>query len=335
MKILSRFAALTLLTSALTGGQAALAADKLVITLETPPTHLRTRMMNEFAQRLGKKSGGELKFEMFDSSQLFSSRDALKAVARGDAGMSVLVTPYMSRIVADYNVFDLPMLNGMTDEQRASMLDNGLGNALSKQLEEKVGVVVPGKYWSMGKVFLYSTNKPMNGFSDLAGMKIRIPGGAALVMRLETIGAKAVSMPGGDVPLALQQGVVDATMGGPDYIYGNKMWDAGLKHGFWDGGIIGFLTPVVNKKYWNSLSAQQQAMFRDTWNEITIEQRKAVLAEEATNVAKLAQNGIKTVNATNDDVAQANKKMMTIQDAMIKKLKISEDIIKLAKESIK
>jgi hypothetical protein len=27
--------------------------------------------------------------------------------------------------------------------------------------------------------------------------------------------------------------------------------------------------------------------------------------------------------------------MMTIQDAMIKKLKISEDIIKLAKESIK
>jgi len=332
---LRKFAAFALFSSALIGAPATYAADKLVITIDTPPTHLRTRMMNDFAQQLGKKSNGELKFEIFDSSQLFTSRDALKAVARGDAGMSVLVTPYMSRIVADYNVFDLPMLNGMTDAQRASMLDNGLGDALSKQLEDKVGIVVPGKYWSMGKVFLYSTNKPMNNFSDLSGMKIRIPGGAALVMRLETIGAKAVSMPGSDVPLALQQGVVDATMGGPDYVYGNKMWDAGLKHGFWDGGIIGFLTPVVNKKYWNSLTDKQQAMFRETWNEITIEQRKAVLAEEAANIAKLAKNGIKTVNATNDDVAQANKKMMTIQDAMITKLKISESIIKLARDSMK
>ena len=336
MNLLQKFAATGVALGIAFGAvSASFAAEKLVVTLDTPPTHLRTRMMNDFAKRLSDRSNGELTFEIFDSNQLYSSRDALKAVARGDAGMSILVTPYLSRVVADYNVFDLPMLNGMTDEERAAMLDSGLGEALASQLEKTMDIVVPGKFWSMGKVFLYSTAKPMNNFADLKGMQIRIPGGAALVMRLDAIGAAAVSMPGSDVPLALQQGVVDATMGGPDYMLGNKLWDAGVQHGFWDGGIIGYLTAIVNKGYWDSLTEEQQSLFRKTWDEITLEQRQAVLDEEAANVAALAEHGIVTVNASEDDIAKANQSMLAIQDAMIKELAISTAIVQMAAESVK
>lgn len=306
------------------------AADKLVITLDTPPAHIRTRMMKEFTSALEQKSSGALTFELFDSNQLYSSRDAMKAVARGDAGMTILVTPYLSRVVSDYNVFDLPVLNGMSDDRRAQMLDEGLGEMLSNQAQEKLGIVIPGKYWSMGKVWLWSTDKPMNEYADLRGMQIRIPGGAALVMRLDAIGASAVSMPGSDVPLALQQGTVDATMGGPDYVYNNKFWDAGVRHGFWDGGIVGFLAPLVNQGYWNSLTADEQKLFSATWNEITEKQRKMVQDEEAGFIAKLAENNIVSKSATDADVAQANKAMMAIQDAMIEKLAISPEVVTFA-----
>lgn len=307
-----------------------LAADKLVITLDTPPGHIRTRMFHEFVDLLEDRSGGSMTFEIFDSNQLYSSRDAMKAVARGDAGMTILVTPYLSRVVSNYNVFDLPLLNGMTDDQRAAMLDGGLGEALSSQAEDTLGIIVPGKYWSMGKVFLWSTDKPMNEYADLRGMQIRIPGGAALVMRLDAIGASAVSMPGSDVPLALQQGTVDATMGGPDYMYNNKFWDTGVKHGFWDGGIVGFLAPLVNQRYWDSLSDDEKALFEQAWDEITVKQRAMVQAEEAKFINLLAENGINTVSATDADVAQANKAMMAIQDAMIEKLAISPEIVDMA-----
>jgi TRAP-type C4-dicarboxylate transport system substrate-binding protein len=306
------------------------AADKLVITLDTPPNHIRTRMIGEFTETLSEKSGGDLTFEVFDSNQLYSARDAMKAVARGDAGMTILVTPYLSRVVSDYNVFDLPVLNGMSEDQRAKMLDEGLGEMLSAQAEEKLGIVIPGKYWSMGKVWLWSTDKKMDEFSDLKNMQVRIPGGAALVMRMDAIGASAVSMPGSDVPLALQQGTVDATMGGPDYIYNNKFWDAGVMHGFWDGGIIGFLAPMVNKDYWDSLTAEQQQLFRDTWDEVTAEQRAKGQAEEADFLAKLEGQGIKIVSATDEDVAQANAAMMEIQRAMIEKLEISPEVVETA-----
>ncbi|MCB1742954.1 MAG: TRAP transporter substrate-binding protein DctP, partial [Gammaproteobacteria bacterium] len=245
MKLLKSLAGCALAAGiALISPAPAFAADELVITMDTAPGHLRTRMMREFISRMEKRSGGAMSFKLFDSSQLFSSRDAAKAVARGDAGMTVLVTPHLSRIVADYNVFDLPVINGLSDPQRAKMLDDGLGAFLSAQLEKKMGVVVPGNYWSMGKVLIFSTNKPMDKFADLEGMKIRIPGGAALVIRLKAINAASVAMPSTDLPLALQQGVVDATMAGAESVMTMKLTDAGVKYGFWDQGIIGYLAPL-------------------------------------------------------------------------------------------
>lgn len=336
MSVRTKLAALGVAVSfAMGAATPSFAADKLVITMDTPPAHIRSRMIREFVSLLEERSGGSMTFEVFDSNQLFSSRDAMKAVARGDAGMTVLITPILSRVVADYNVFDLPVLNGMTDDQRAAMLDGGLGDVLGKQAEEKLGIVVPGKFWSMGKVWLWSTTKPMNAFSDLKGMQIRIPGGAALVMRMDAIGASAVSMPGSDVPLALQQGTVDATMSGPDYVYNNKFWDAGVKHGFWDGGIIGFLAPLVNKSYWASLSDDEKALFRAAWDEITVKQRQMVQDEEADFLAKLAEHGVTSVAATAEDVAAANKAMLAIQDAMIAKLEISPEVVALATSFVK
>ena len=306
------------------------AADKLVITMDTPPSNIRTRMINEFVHRMERRSGGTMKFEVFDSGTLYSARDAMKAVARGDAGMSVLVTPYLSRVVPDFNVLDLPVLNGMTEEQRAAMLDDGLGEVLSKEAEKKLGIVVPGKFWAFGKVYLWSTSKPMTKFADLKGMQIRIPGGAAVVMSLTAIGASPVAMPGTDVPLALQQGTVDASMGSADYVYNNQFWDIGVKYGFWDGGIVGFLMPIVNARYWASLTEEQKTLFRKTWNEVALLERKDVMREEKEFVTKLGEHGIKVTAASDADVAQANVAMLAVQDEMIKKLGISPDVVKLA-----
>ena len=154
-------------------------------------------------------------------------------------------------------------------------------------------------------------------------------------MRLDAVGASAVSMPGSDVPLALQQGTVDATMGGPDYMYNNKFWDAGVKHGFWDGGVVGFLAPMVYKGYWDSLTEDEQQMFRDTWNDITAEQREMVAVEESEFLSKLEGQGIKIVEATDEDVAQANQAMLAVQDAMIEKLEISPEVVEAATKYVK
>lgn len=48
----------------------AFAADTLVISTANPPQHMATRTMQKFADDLMERSGGALKADIFDSSQL-------------------------------------------------------------------------------------------------------------------------------------------------------------------------------------------------------------------------------------------------------------------------
>ena len=75
---------------------AALAQDKLTITLDTPPSHVRNIWVQKFADALEERSGGAMKSQIFSSGQLYSSRDAPKAVSRGDAGMAIVPTPTLA-----------------------------------------------------------------------------------------------------------------------------------------------------------------------------------------------------------------------------------------------
>jgi len=245
---------------------AANAADQLVISTATPPQHVQTLTMTGFAEALEARSNGELKTKVFDSSQLYNARDVGKAVARGDVGMATVPSPYLSRVEANINVLDLPMLKGLTAEERAAMLDGPVRALLNEKLKAKMGVVVPGNWPILGRVYYWSTSKPLTSFEEFVGMQVRIPGGAGLAAVVEGMGGVPVVMPGSDMPLALQQGTVDATMASIESVVQQKLTDVGIRYGFWDQGIVGFLIPVVSQKYWDSLTGDQQALFTEVWN---------------------------------------------------------------------
>ncbi len=312
----------------------ALAADKLVVSLDTGATHLQTRLVNQFVDMLEERSGGEMTGEVFDSAQLFNSRDAGKAVARGDAGMSILTTPSLSRIEANLNVFDLPMLNGLSIEQRNALVDGELGQKLSGMVGERMGVIVPGNWLLLGRVLYWSTGKPLAKLDDFNGLQVRIPGGAANVARLEALGATAVVMPFADTPLALQQGVVDATMGSKETMVAQKLVDTGIKHAYWDQGIVGYRMPVVSTQYWDSLDDSQKTIFTEAWNEIVAIERQDALDGEVTDQATLESQGVVFAEATPEDAARAREILMEIQPGLIEKLGISPEVIALAEAGV-
>lgn len=339
MKILSRAHRALITATAATALSAiafsALAADKLTITLSTGPTHLQTTTVTHFAEELSKRSNGELTYKIFDSGQLYNSRDAGKAVARGDAGMSVLTTPSLSRIEANLNVFDLPMLNGLSMAQRNAMVDGPLGKKLNALLGERMGVVVPGNWFVLGRVLYWSTSKPLAKLTDFNGLQVRIPGGAANVARLKALGATAVVMPFGDTPLALQQGVVDATMGSKETMLRQQLVDTGIKSAYWDEGIVGYLMPIVNKNYWSSLTEKQQALFTEVWDEAVAKERAGVEKGETASQAALEKKGVSFSAATAEEVAKSREILMPIQAGLVKKLGISSEVMDLAKSAIK
>lgn len=312
----------------------ALAEENLVISIDTGPSHLQTELVRRFAEELAARSEGALTAEVFDSAQLFNSRDAGRAVARGDAGMTILTSPALSRVEANLNIFDLPMLNGLSVEDRIALVDGELGQRLSQMVGDTLGVVVPGNWLLLGRVRYWSTQRPLNTLADFEGLQVRIPGGAALVARLEALGATAVVMPFADTPLALQQGVVDATMGSTETMLSQNLVDTGISYAYWDEGIFGFRVPIVNAGYWDGLSDDQRALFTEVWNEIMAEQRAVTMSNEDRDQAALEAQGVTFVTATPEDVARSRELQMAIQPELIETLGISDEIVALAEAAI-
>lgn len=313
----------------------AYAADELVISSATPPQHIQTLTMTSFAEALEKRSSGALKAKVFDSSQLYNARDVGKAVARGDVGMATVPSPYLSRVVANINVLDLPILKGMTAEQRANMLDGAVGDKLNAMLNEKMGVVVPGNWPILGRVYYWSTSKPLRNFEEFVGLQVRIPGGAGPAALVEGMGGVPVVMPGSDMPLALQQGTVDATMASIESVVQQKLTDVGIRYGFWDQGIIGFLIPIVSQKYWDSLTIDEQKLFSEVWNEVVAEQRVSSIAVDSEFRKTLEGWGVTISDADTAAAEAMREKMMPQQQKVIDKYKLDAELVELAAQAAK
>ena len=310
------------------------AQDKLIISTANPPQHMATRTMQMFADALVDRSGGALEVEIFDSSQLYNARDVGKAVARGDVGFANVPTPYLGRTVGSINVLDLPMLKGMTQMERSEMLDGPLGAQLGSMLEEKMGVEVPGNWPLMGPIMYWSTKKPLTSFEEFKGMNMRIPGGAAPAALVEAMGSIAVKMPGSDMPMALQQGTVDATMASIESVVVQNLRDVGISYGFWDRGIVGYMIPLVSADYWGSLNADQQALFTEVWNETVDWQRQEAMALEGEYRATLEEQGIVITDASVEDAAEMGRQMMSIQAPLVEKTGITPEVLALAQAAV-
>jgi len=310
------------------------AQDKLIISTANPPQHMATRTMQMFADALVDRSGGALEVEIFDSSQLYNARDVGKAVARGDVGFANVPTPYLGRTVGSINVLDLPMLKGMTQMERSEMLDGPLGAQLGSMLEEKMGVEVPGNWPLMGPIMYWSTKKPLTSFEEFNGMNMRIPGGAAPAALVEAMGSIAVKMPGSDMPMALQQGTVDATMASIESVVVQNLRDVGISYGFWDRGIVGYMIPLVSADYWGSLNADQQALFTEVWNETVDWQRQEAMALEGEYRATLEAQGIVITDASVEDAAEMGRQMMSIQAPLVEKTGITPEVLALAQAAV-
>lgn len=311
------------------------AADELIISSATPPQHIQTLTMTTFAAALEERSNGALKAKVFDSSQLYNARDVGKAVARGDVGMATVPSPYLSRVEANINVLDLPVLKGMTAQERAEMMDGPIGDKLNEMLSAKMGIVVPGHWPILGRVYYWSTSKPLRNFDEFVGLQVRIPGGAGPAAVVEGMGGVPVVMPGSDMPLALQQGTVDATMGSIESVVQQKLTDVGVRYGFWDKGIVGFLIPIVSQGYWDSLTADEQALFTEVWNDVVAEQRVSSIAVDGDMRATLESWGVTISDADTAAAEAMREKMMPQQQAVIEKYKLDPQLVELATQAAK
>jgi len=159
------------------------------------------------AERITRLSEGELTVKVFAASELVPAFECFDAVSQGVAELAHTASYYWQGKSKAANFFaSVPF--GLTAAEQTGWLRYGGGQELWDELYTKFGLkgfAAGNSGVQMGGWF----NRKIRSIEDFKGLKMRMPGLGAEVLR--RVGAAAVNISGTELFAALQTGAIDAT----------------------------------------------------------------------------------------------------------------------------
>jgi len=327
--------ALTGMAVAMLPQGAAFAQEKIRISLDTNATHVRNKGTEAFAAELKKRLGNKFAVEIYPSAQLFRDRDIPKALRQNAVEMGIPGTWQLDGIEPNTAIQMLPMFYGVDADTVHKIMDGKLGQFVNKRMEERLKVKILGKWMDLGFQHFYSVSKPINTYDDLKGMKIRFPGGSANAARIKGLGGVPTLIPWPDLPLALSQGVVDAVTTTHESTFTAKLWDSGLKYSFEDFQYFGQYVPMVSLDFWNKQPKDVQNALTAAWDATVGEERKNAAAAQIAARDVLIKNGIKITGPSKAEIVAARKRLMPLQNDLVKEMKIDADAVQIGLDELR
>lgn len=212
------------------------------------------------AERVAELSGGMFKITTFPAGELFPGLEVLQNVSQGTVESGHTALYYYVGLDPAW-AFGTSLPFGLTAQQQNSWLYHGGGEAAINKLGQNFNVIsfaAGNTGTQMGGWF----RSEINTVADLQGLKMRIPGLGAQV--LKNLGVVTQTLPGGEIFQALSTGAIDAAewvgpyddekLGLPDaaeFYYAPGWWEPGPS-----------LHAVFNLEAWNKLPKEYQSFLR-------------------------------------------------------------------------
>lgn len=304
------------------------------VSLDTSAHHVRNEFFHQYAAAIEKKSDGQVALHVYDSASKFAGPNVVTALAQGAIDMGAPAQQHISKFVPNAGILLLSMFYGVGLDQIHGVVDGPLGDELNREIEQKLHVVVLGKPLDLGYGTVFTTDKKLTKPSDLEGMKVRVPGGAATLARYRVFGSTPVQIAWTDVPQALQTGVVPAIWATQHSVASAQLWDAGLHHAFEDKQAFVEYVPMLSSNAWNRLPAKYQTLLRTTWNDMVGQEREAARQDQQEAQQINAAYGIETVNPQQADLDAMREKLLEAQPEIVKTLRMDADFVKRVHDSL-
>lgn len=244
------------LTLAATGVANAQSKPKMRFSAAFNDTDLRAEGYKAFAEAMK----GDFDFEPYLANSLFKQGTELVALQRDNLEMCNLAPADISKQVPDWSLLTSAYLFRDYDHLKKTFASD-VGKEFIKIAGDQLGVeIIRPVYFGARQVNLKSTKK-INTPADLAGVKLRMPGGEFWQFLGESLGANPTPVAYAELYTALQAGTVD----GQDnpLVAGRTMKFYEVTSQFvLTSHVLGYDVLTVSKKAWGQLNAAQQAKFR-------------------------------------------------------------------------
>jgi len=226
------------------------------------PGSLFQKSADEFAKRANAKLAGKAKVITYGSSQLGSDEEMMQKLKLGTIDMA-LPSTVMSSQVDLFGVFEMPYL--VKDRAHMQRIEKELFWSKLEPEVEKKGLAVIA-VWENGFRQITNSKRPIKGPADLAGIKLRVPGGKWRVKMFQAYGANPSPMKFSEVFTALQTGVMDGEENPLTQIYSAKFQEV-QKYLSMSGHVYTPAYLTVGTAHWATLPPDVRKILEDTAKE--------------------------------------------------------------------
>lgn len=274
----------------------ALGAATFKIATVAPEGTSWMRAMRAGAEEIEQRTEGRVEFRFYGGGVMGDEPAVLRKMRFGQLQGGAFTGGGAALMQPDVRIYGLPLL--FRDHAEVDHLRAELDAEIYGRLEE-AGYVTFG--FASGGFAMLMSQSPVSTLDDVRGRKLWVPeGDEVLYESMQELGLSPVTLPLTDVLTGLQTELIEAVGVSPLGAVAFQ-WHTQVQH-VTDYPLVYLVgTMIVDKRPFDRLSAEDQAVVREVWGRVYAEFDGANRADDLEATAALRDQGL-TFHPIEDDV---------------------------------
>lgn len=244
----------------------------------------------KWAELVKERTKGRVEITTFPNEQLSSGNQqkGIEQVAAGITGASIHSTIIYSVIEPKLAVVSMPWIL-----PNHAAVDKAMKGAPGEEVKKLIRAkgIEPLAFGENGFRHWTNSKRPLATPADMKGLKMRVPGMKMYISLFKAMGADPTAMSFSEVFTALQQGTIDGQENPISVIYTTKLNEVQkyltICNYSYDPIVLG-----VNKKLWDSLDKDTQAIMKKAADEAMALNIKLTREDEAKQIDEMKKKGL-------------------------------------------
>ena len=288
------------------------ATDKIILKAghtanANEPYHLG---LLEMARIVNEKSNGRVEIQIYPTMQLGSEKAMIEGLLLGTIDIVVTANGSATNFVPQLGILDLPFLF-RDREHMYRVMDGPIGQKFGESMKKR-GFHLLCVY-EAGLRHIMTSEKPINSYNDLAGMKIRTMPVPAHIASFNAFGANAVAVDYGELYGGLQTGLIDGAEAANTNYDLKKFYEV-APHWAQLGWIIIVADVIMSEKRYHSLPPDIQEILTDAGRRSAVFERE-IYADTDNKLLPILEK--KGVIVTYPDPAPFREVSKTVYDEFV------------------
>ncbi|WP_225025957.1 TRAP transporter substrate-binding protein DctP [Xinfangfangia pollutisoli] len=247
---------------------------------------IRAEMMKKFAEGIGPGFA----YEGFYGGVLFKQGTELVALQRGNLEMSNIAPQDLSNQVPAWSALTSGYLFRDSAHLTAFFASDA-GTEMKAMAEEQLGIKILGPTFYGTRQVGLSTTKKISTPEDMAGIKLRMPGGEAWQFLGQALGANPTPMAYAEVYTGLQTGAIDGQDNPLPNVENMKFYEV-MKQIVLTSHLVAFDLLTLSGQVWAALSDDQKAAVQKAADEAIAFSTAEHVKREADLAKTMAERGL-------------------------------------------